>query len=153
MLSAFGVFWIGEGLGVPWPGEDVAIVAFAALFLLVAYRGRARAPPRRGSFIVFNPGSGFSLDHLVGAREQYRWTTLLKWIGDSLPVEDGLNAPFGDIDAAEGVEVCGLWGREEPKGISGYIPKADGQQRPLAIAALEDKIVRKGGISIGDYHE
>jgi len=36
MLSAFGVFWIGEGLGVPWPGEDVAIIAFAALFLLVA---------------------------------------------------------------------------------------------------------------------
>jgi uncharacterized membrane protein len=36
MLSAFGVFWIGEGLGVPWPGEDLAIVAFAALFLAVA---------------------------------------------------------------------------------------------------------------------
>jgi uncharacterized membrane protein len=36
MLSAFGVFWIGEGLGVPWPGEDIAINAFAALFLLVA---------------------------------------------------------------------------------------------------------------------
>jgi len=36
MLSAFGVFWIGEGIGVPWPGEDMAIIAFAALFLLVA---------------------------------------------------------------------------------------------------------------------
>ena len=36
MLSAFGVFWTGEGLGVPWPGEDAAIVAFAALFLVVA---------------------------------------------------------------------------------------------------------------------
>jgi uncharacterized membrane protein len=36
ILSAFGVFWIGEGLGVPWPGEDIAILAFAALFLLVA---------------------------------------------------------------------------------------------------------------------
>jgi len=35
MLSAFGVFWIGEGLGVAWPGEDVAIIAFAALFLVV----------------------------------------------------------------------------------------------------------------------
>jgi uncharacterized membrane protein len=33
MLSAFGVFWTGEGLGVPWPGADLAIVAFAALFL------------------------------------------------------------------------------------------------------------------------
>jgi Ca2+/H+ antiporter, TMEM165/GDT1 family len=36
MLSAFGVFWIGEGFGVPWPGEDLVIITFAALFLLVA---------------------------------------------------------------------------------------------------------------------
>jgi Ca2+/H+ antiporter, TMEM165/GDT1 family len=35
MLSAFGLFWTGEGLGVAWPGEDLAILAFAALFLLV----------------------------------------------------------------------------------------------------------------------
>jgi len=26
MLSSFGVFWTGEGLGVPWPGEDLAIL-------------------------------------------------------------------------------------------------------------------------------
>jgi uncharacterized membrane protein len=36
MLSAFGVFWTGEGLGVPWPGEDLAILGFAVLFLFVA---------------------------------------------------------------------------------------------------------------------
>ena len=36
MLSSFGVFWIGEGLRVPWPGEDLAILAFAALFLVTA---------------------------------------------------------------------------------------------------------------------
>lgn len=36
MLSAFGVFWVGEGVGVPWPGEDIAIIVFALLFLLVA---------------------------------------------------------------------------------------------------------------------
>ena len=49
MLSAFGVFWIGEGLGVPWPGEDFAILGFAALFVFVslcavslARRSRAR---------------------------------------------------------------------------------------------------------------
>ena len=33
MLSAFGVFWTGEGLGVEWPGADLAILLFAALFL------------------------------------------------------------------------------------------------------------------------
>ncbi|MEA2950654.1 MAG: hypothetical protein QOD40_1736 [Alphaproteobacteria bacterium] len=36
MLSAFGIFWTGEGLGVSWPGADLAILGFAALFLLAA---------------------------------------------------------------------------------------------------------------------
>ena len=36
MLSAFGVFWTGEGLGVAWPGSDLAIVGFAAIFLAVS---------------------------------------------------------------------------------------------------------------------
>jgi uncharacterized membrane protein len=36
MLSAFGIFWVGEGLGVVWPGADLAIVVFAALFLVVS---------------------------------------------------------------------------------------------------------------------
>ena len=36
MLSAFGVFWTGEGLGVAWPGADFAIVGFAAMFLAVS---------------------------------------------------------------------------------------------------------------------
>ena len=34
MLSAFGVFWTGEGLGVDWPGQDLALFVFAAVFLL-----------------------------------------------------------------------------------------------------------------------
>ena len=45
MLSAFGVFWTGEGLGVAWPGADLAILAFAALFLAVS--GAAVAMARR----------------------------------------------------------------------------------------------------------
>jgi uncharacterized membrane protein len=45
MLSAFGIFWTGEGLGVAWPGGDLAIVALAALFLGV---GLAAAAVARG---------------------------------------------------------------------------------------------------------
>jgi uncharacterized membrane protein len=45
MLAAFGVFWTGEGLGVAWPGADLAIAVFAALFLAVG--GIAVALARR----------------------------------------------------------------------------------------------------------
>jgi len=34
MMSAFGVFWAGEGLGVDWPGGDLMLFPLAALFLL-----------------------------------------------------------------------------------------------------------------------
>lgn len=47
MLTAFGIFWIGEGLRYPWPGEDLALVAMIVLLLLfsaLAIRvARARA--------------------------------------------------------------------------------------------------------------
>jgi uncharacterized membrane protein len=33
LLSAFGVFWTGEALGIAWPGADFAIIAFALVFL------------------------------------------------------------------------------------------------------------------------
>lgn len=52
MLAAFGVFWTGEGLGVAWPGADLAIVVFAALFLGV---GRAGVVLARRSNVGFLP--------------------------------------------------------------------------------------------------
>lgn len=36
LLAAFGTFWVGEGLGMEWPGEDWAILALIALFLVVS---------------------------------------------------------------------------------------------------------------------
>ena len=46
MLSAFGLFWTGESLGVEWPGGDAAILAFAAIFLGVAAVLVARLKPK-----------------------------------------------------------------------------------------------------------
>lgn len=35
MLTSFGVFWVGEGTGVRWPGNDLAVLVLIALFLAV----------------------------------------------------------------------------------------------------------------------
>jgi uncharacterized membrane protein len=43
LLSGFGLFWTGEGLGVPWPGEDWAILGFVAAFLAVGLAAIALA--------------------------------------------------------------------------------------------------------------
>ncbi len=36
MLTSFGIFWTGEGLGANWPGADGALIAIALLILAVA---------------------------------------------------------------------------------------------------------------------
>ncbi|HEX9170908.1 MAG TPA: hypothetical protein VF886_18585 [Roseiarcus sp.] len=51
MLSAFGLFWTGESLGVEWPGSDAAILAFVALFLAVAVGLVAFLKPRATAFV------------------------------------------------------------------------------------------------------
>jgi uncharacterized membrane protein len=37
LLSAFGTFWVGEGLGINWPGEDWSILGLIAGFFVVAW--------------------------------------------------------------------------------------------------------------------
>jgi uncharacterized membrane protein len=36
LISSFGVFWVGEGLGLYWPGENPSIIAIAAILLVAA---------------------------------------------------------------------------------------------------------------------
>ncbi len=48
MLTSFGVFWVGEGAGVDWPGSDLAIPVLAGFFVVVYFAltafMRARLP-------------------------------------------------------------------------------------------------------------
>jgi uncharacterized membrane protein len=36
LISAFGMFWFGEGIGIIWPYHDAAIIGLAALLFLVS---------------------------------------------------------------------------------------------------------------------
>ncbi len=35
MLTSFGVYWVGEGAGIHWPGEDLWILALVGFFAIV----------------------------------------------------------------------------------------------------------------------
>jgi uncharacterized membrane protein len=51
MLTSFGTFWAGEGLGVEWPGSDLAIIALVVvygLFSWLAVRVLVSASASRG---------------------------------------------------------------------------------------------------------
>lgn len=37
MLSSFGVFWTGEGLGAEWPGADLALIGIFVIFAIAAW--------------------------------------------------------------------------------------------------------------------
>ncbi|HEY6457398.1 MAG TPA: hypothetical protein VIY90_19145 [Steroidobacteraceae bacterium] len=36
LLTAFGTFWVGEGMGLEWPGQDWSIPGLVAAFLMIA---------------------------------------------------------------------------------------------------------------------
>ena len=51
MITAFGIFWTGEGLGAAWPGEDLAIIAILvilALFSVAAVKYLRSSQPLAG---------------------------------------------------------------------------------------------------------
>jgi uncharacterized membrane protein len=37
MLSSFGVFWFGEGIGAKWPGDALSIPIILAAFLVASW--------------------------------------------------------------------------------------------------------------------
>jgi Ca2+/H+ antiporter, TMEM165/GDT1 family len=54
VISAFGIYWTGEGMGVDWPGHDLALVAIAGGLLATALLSvrlamQASSPARAGA--------------------------------------------------------------------------------------------------------
>jgi uncharacterized membrane protein len=46
MLTTFGVFWAGEGLGAEWPGADIAILGILAILLAASWLAVKACRPR-----------------------------------------------------------------------------------------------------------
>lgn len=50
VISAYGIYWTGEGLGIDWPGADLALIGIAAVLLAAALLAvRMAAVPSLGS--------------------------------------------------------------------------------------------------------
>jgi len=55
MLTSFGVFWVGEGAGVHWPGSDLALPVLVGFFTVITFsytalmRARLPSPVGEGS--------------------------------------------------------------------------------------------------------
>jgi uncharacterized membrane protein len=47
LLSAFGTFWVGEGLRIAWPGGDIAVAVLLVGYILVVIAGTALARSAR----------------------------------------------------------------------------------------------------------
>ncbi len=48
MLTSFGIFWTGEGIGTDWPGADLALLAIFGIVALASFamvRGLRSAYP------------------------------------------------------------------------------------------------------------
>jgi len=52
MLTSFGVFWAGEGVGVNWPGSDAALLALIAIIGLASIGLSRAARPSRADALA-----------------------------------------------------------------------------------------------------
>jgi uncharacterized membrane protein len=48
LLASFGAFWVGEGLGFPWPGADLSVIGLAAVVLVSSLLAIGIVRPRAG---------------------------------------------------------------------------------------------------------
>jgi uncharacterized membrane protein len=52
MLTTFGAFWAGEGVGVNWPGDDISILFLLAGFVLLSWLAVTLVRPRPAAALV-----------------------------------------------------------------------------------------------------
>lgn len=58
MLTSFGTFWGGEGLGVVWPGSDLALLGIIGIYLIACYSAVQVLRPSGVSKPTATPAAG-----------------------------------------------------------------------------------------------
>jgi uncharacterized membrane protein len=52
VIAAFGIFWTGEGLGFPWPGQDLSLAAIVCGLLAAGLLGARLGRPTPRAFVT-----------------------------------------------------------------------------------------------------
>jgi uncharacterized membrane protein len=134
MLSAFGTFWVGEGIGLVWPGADAAILVLIAVFLTVA-----RVCKRLYVAEPVKPAPRAAQTATAALT-----SSGLTWIGSEL-----LGLFVGDLWLAAGVVVwvIGAWAVEARYGIAAGVACslfAAGLAAVLAVSAVRQARLEGG---------
>ena len=124
MLTSFGVFWVGEGAGVHWPGSDLAIPVLVGFFVVVFFaftafmRTQLPAPTHRRHRKAAGPtGSGGTVTAVTRAIRAFGlfWWDFL--VGDTpeLALATGRHRrpglPAGRATRRSGPSCCRWWRR------------------------------------------
>jgi uncharacterized membrane protein len=134
MLSAFGTYWVGEGLGLAWPAADASILLLIVAFLAVGWlvaRGCARlraarpaVPARSGPHA---PAAGGPLGALGG--ELLGLFVDDRWLAVAIAGWVGLAAMLLSLDTRAAAPACAVF----PAGLAGVLA-ASACRRTLAAS-------------------
>ncbi len=112
MLSAFGCFWVGEALGTPWPGADLAILVLIGSFvgaalLLVGMSRRLHANASRRPGVARPPSLSASPGRtgVVASTARELWGLFVDdgWLAAGILLVLAAGAAIVHFHAASGV--------------------------------------------------
>lgn len=148
MLSAFGTYWTGEGLGLAWPGSDASLLFLIAIFLATGWlvvracrRLRTARPPAAAHNASHSSGPDSRLAK-IGAELMGLFVDDL-WFAIGLCAWVGLTAVALSLDARALVPSSALF----PAGLASVLA-ASACRKTLAAADAGSTRAPDGGETV-----